>query len=151
MKKFKFRLEPLLKIKAHIEREKQKHLALAAQQVVAQETYLHELNRDRQAAQNEQRGYLSGMLKPNLLLNYSRYFLKLKKNELTGSEILKVYRIEREKRRQDLLEATKQKKIYEKLKEHKKDSYQKEMETIIRKEQDDIASKMFHRKKKLPL
>ncbi len=151
MKKFKFRLEPLLQIKAHIEREKQKHLALAARKVVDQETYLYELNRDRQAAQNEQRGHLSGALKPNLLLNYSRYFLKLKKNELTGFEILKAYRTEREKRRQDLLEATKQKKIYEKLKEHKKDNYQKEIETLIQKEQDDIASKMFHRKKKLPL
>jgi flagellar protein FliJ len=151
MKKFKFRLEPLLQIKAHIEREKQKHLALAARKVVDQETYLHELNRDRQAAQNEQRGYLSGTLNPNLLLNYSRYFLKLKKNELTGSEILKAFRIEREKKRRDLIEATKEKKIYEKLKEHKKDNYQKEMETIIQKEQDDIASKMILRKKKLPL
>jgi flagellar FliJ protein len=147
MKKFKFRLERLLQIRAHIEKEKQKLLGQAAHKVAAQENYLTELNHCRCHVQEQERHFLGGRLNTHLLSNYSRYYLKLKKNELTGRELLRVLISEREKKRQDLVEATKQKKIYEKIKERKLVSYHRETEMIMQKEQDEMASQMLVHKK----
>jgi flagellar FliJ protein len=147
MKKFKFRLERILQIKKHLEGEKQKSHGLAGQRVVDQERYLSDLDLNRRTVKEEQRDHLMGKLEPNFLVNYSRFYLKLRKQELTGREILKVYITEREKRRQELVKATKQKKIYEKLKERRIEQYNRELELHIQKEQDEMATKMFVHKK----
>lgn len=147
MKKFRFRLERILQIKAHLEKEKQKVHGMAARKVADQETYLHDLNKSREKTQEEQLSFLSGKVNPNHLVNYSRYYLKLKKQELTGREILKAYIIDREKRRLELVEATKQKKIYEKLREHRVESFNKEFDLHTQKEQDELAGKMHINKK----
>jgi flagellar FliJ protein len=143
MKKFKFRLERMLQIKEHLEKERQKEMGLATQKVLNQENYLHRLNQDRQNTQQTLRPFLTGPLHTSQLLNYSRYFIKIKKNELTGREVLKVYCREQEKKRLELLEATKQKKIYEKLKERKRERHLKENELLSQKEQDELATRMF--------
>jgi flagellar FliJ protein len=147
MKKFKFRLEKALQVKGHLEKEKQKLHGIASRKVLQQERILEELNRDRAKTQAEHRGFLSGEVNPHLLVGYSRYYLKLKKKELTDREILKAFIEEREKKRLELIEATKQKKIYEKLKERKLESHLREIEMATQKDLDDLATKMFIYKK----
>ncbi|MCX6826904.1 MAG: flagellar FliJ family protein [candidate division Zixibacteria bacterium] len=143
MKKFRFRLEKLLQLKVHVEKDKQKLLGIAARKVTEQETFLLELKATRLTTQKAARSCLTGTLNPNLLLGYSRYFIKLKKNELAGREILKAYLTEREKKRLELVEATKQKKIYEKLKERKLQLYHKEIDSLLQKELDESSSQML--------
>ena len=147
MKKFKFRLEPLLRLKEHNEKEKQKTFGLAAHKVARQEDVLHQLSRDRVETQLGQRGHLSGRIDTGRLLIYSRYLGKLKKNELTGREILKAFITDRERKRDELIEATKQKKIFEKLKERRRLAFLHGVEMLTQKEQDDIAAKLFLAKK----
>jgi|WetSurMetagenome_2_1015567.scaffolds.fasta_scaffold104773_2 flagellar protein FliJ len=143
MKKFRFRLERMLQIKEHLEKERQKEMGLATQKVFNQEDYLHSLDQNRQDTQQLLRQSLTGRLSTFQLLNYSRYFIKIKKNELTGREVLKVYQRDQEKKRLELLEATKQKKIYEKLKERKREKHLKEMDLLSQKDQDELATRMF--------
>ncbi len=147
MKKFRFRLERVLQIKIHHEKERQKFLAQASQRVMNQETMLENLDARRHQTQKEQRKFLEGPVNPQMLSGYSRYYLTLKKNEIAGKEVLKAYRAEREKKRQDLVEATRQKKIYEKLKEKKQAAHFKEMELILQKDQDELASNLYNYKK----
>lgn len=148
MKKFRFRLERILQLKAHIEKEKQKFLALSVHKVANQENLLKDIAFSRIENQNQQRQFLLGKISTSLMSIFSRYYLHLKKNELSGRELLEVYRKEQERKRQDLAEATKGKRIYEKLRERRLENYYKEYERVSQKEQDELASQMlFHKKK----
>lgn len=150
MKKFKFRLEKILQLKSHNEKEKQKFLAEASQRVYSQEDQLENIQITRQENQKDQRKYMTGILSKHLLSNYSRFYLKLKKDELTGIEMLKALEKEREVKRGELVEATRAKKIYEKVKERAHEKYYQELERTLQKEQDEISSQMFQYKKRLP-
>ncbi|UCD17474.1 MAG: flagellar FliJ family protein [Candidatus Zixiibacteriota bacterium] len=151
LKKFRFRLEKLLQLKSHIESEKQKILALATQKVFGQKRILEDIDSRRITCHREQRHHLVGTLNPSHQLNYSRYYLRLKKEELAGRELLDVFKKEREKKRLDLVEATKQRRIYEKLKEHRQEAYRRETDLAEQKEQDELGSQFYLRKLKLPV
>jgi len=147
MKKFNFRLEKLLQLKAHIEKEKQKVLSQVTQKVFNQERALGNIDSSRKNIQGEQRSFLTGAVNTSMMSAYSRYYLKLKKNELLGREMLGALRIEQEDKRQDLVKATRVKKIYEKLKERKQEEFSSEYKKQLQKEQDEIASLMLQHKK----
>ena len=90
MKKFRFRLEPLLKLKAYREKEEQKVHAAAFQKVSSQEGMLANINTDRLNNQSNLRAFLTGCLDLSRLSGYARYFVKLRKDEYIGREMLKV-------------------------------------------------------------
>jgi len=147
MKKFKFRLEPILRLKEHREKEKQKIHAAALQQVANQENQLADLKDLRTAQQGEMRNYLEGSLNIYRLISYNRFFAKLNRDELTGKELLRAFNKNAEAKRLDLVEATKQRKIYEKLRERHQSRHEKEMNLQIQKEQDEIAAQISRHKK----
>jgi flagellar FliJ protein len=147
MKKFKFRLEKILQLKAHKEKECQKRLALAARKVVQQEDALIHLRNDRVDVQGEQRAVLRGRVDASLLSMFSRYYLKLKKDELTGLQLLKAYQTDEAGKRGELVEAGKARKIYEKLKERLFEAYLRDLDLNGVKEQDEIASQMLIHKR----
>ena len=140
VKKFQFRLEKLLQLRSHDETLKQKELAVSARKVMSQQEFIHNLDSRNRAGQDDSRKYLTGHIDPNHLVRYSRYFMKLKKDKLSGIEVLKVLEREREKHRQELLEATRRRQILEKLREKKREAYLKKAELVSQKEQDEIAS-----------
>lgn len=150
MKKFNFRLERILELKEHTEKEKQKILALATHKVLAQEGELHHIDRTRRQIQKNQLKHLTGAIDSGRLTIYSRYYLRLKKDEVTGMAMLKALRKTQDEKRLELIEATRQKKIYEILKERRIARYYKELELSIQKEQDELASRMIQHKKRLP-
>ncbi|MEW5923043.1 MAG: flagellar export protein FliJ [Candidatus Zixiibacteriota bacterium] len=147
MKKFRFRLERLLQLKTHAEKERQKLLGQAVQKVIEKESELRELDNTRRDIQLSQRQRLSGSVNISNLSVYSRYYVLLKKKEMGGRELLKAYQKDQEKKRLALVEATREKKIFEKLKERKFDAYRKEMELSTQKEQDEIASQTLLHKR----
>ncbi len=147
IKKFRFRLEKVLQLKSHLEAEKQKELALSTQKVLHQVHAINEIDRVRGECCDKERRHLTGNVDPIHLLTFSRYFLQLKKNELKGRMVLKGLKGEEEKRRLDLVAATRQRKIYEKLKERRHQAYQKESALIEQKEQDEMAAQSFMKKK----
>jgi flagellar FliJ protein len=148
VKKFKFRLEPLKKIKEHVEKQRQKEHAVALQRVHTQQIRLEELEQSRlgvMTLQRDKQGQ-AGTVSPLELLTYSRYYLKLKRERIAGLEILRGLEIESESRRQKLVEASRQRKIYEKLKERQVEKFNKSTELILGKENDEISANTVRRR-----
>jgi flagellar FliJ protein len=139
MKKFKFRLAPLLKVKSHIEKQRQKEHAASVDLVLQQRHYLESIHGECQSTAESQRSILSAPFSASRLLACSRYFLKLRKDTMTGSELLRGLEREAEKRRQALVAASRERQVYEKLEEKQRTRYFKEMERAEQKETDEIA------------
>jgi len=148
MKKFKYRLETLLKVKTQVEKEKQRQHALTLQKVYDQKNLLTQIDHTRQENMNRQRDYLIGSLSLAEMLIYSRYFLKLKRDTVAGREILIGLEKEEDKKRQDLVQASKERKIYDKLKEKQREKYNAEIELTEKKELDEVATNIYRRNKK---
>lgn len=146
MKKFKFRLQPLLRVREHLEKERQKELAVVLHQIRGQQNALTELSRSRTATMSSQRNDSIGFLSATHLLVYSRYLLRLKGKELADSEILKELEIKADGCRERLTEASKQKQIFEKLKEKQFDNHRLENEKAENAELDEIAIMSFARR-----
>ena len=146
MKKFKYRLEPLLKMKEQVERDRQKDHAKALSRVRDQEQANDETASKRKATLQHHRSRLQGQLIPAQLLLYSRFHQKLKRDTLTGLEILKALRKEENRRRAHLMEAARERKKYEKLKERLGAKHTREGEEAEKKEADEIALNTFRLK-----
>ncbi|MEE9441142.1 MAG: flagellar export protein FliJ [candidate division Zixibacteria bacterium] len=147
MKRFKYRFEKVLSFKKHLEKQKQRELAEVVDFEQKQKLKILEVLDDRANYQKREKKLLTGKLDANLLTRYSRYYMKLKQMEIGGRELLANIREELGKRRKVLIEATKQRKIYEKLRERHLDKYTVEMNLLTQKENDDIGQTMFLRNK----
>ncbi|MCK4373036.1 MAG: flagellar export protein FliJ, partial [candidate division Zixibacteria bacterium] len=136
MKKFKYRLQALLKVKEHIERERQREHASAVQKVHQQSNELDRLDRSRDSNVSQQRDQMKENLLVAEMLVYSRYLARLKRERLAGTELLKALEEEREKKRTDLVEAAKERRVLEKLKERQLAKHNAEIEQVLTKEGD---------------
>ena len=148
MKKFKFRLQPLLRVREHTEKERQKELAVVLHQIRGQQNTLIELSQSRTATMSSQRGDSIGSLSARNLLVHSRYLLRLKGQELTDCEVLKELEAKADDCRERLAEASKQKKIFEKLKEKQFENHRLENEKAENAELEEIAIMSFTRRRR---
>ncbi len=146
MKQFKYRLQAILKVKEHLEHERQKEHGVAVRKVIVQQDELKSIDNTRLGTYDEQRDKLVGNLSVAEMLIYSRYLSKLKRDTLTGREFLRALEKDAETRRGKLVEATRDKKIYERLKEKKQDEYNQSMKRLQSKEEDETAIVGFRRK-----
>lgn len=143
MKKFKYRLEPILKIKSHAEKQRQKEHAAALQQVYRQKEQLSAIDAERRKTFDFQRSKLQGTIQTPQLLAASRYLVRLKRDTITGSELLRGLERESERKRLMLVQAAKERKIYEKLKERRQAKFNQEVEQHDRKTLDELAVVTF--------
>lgn len=146
MKKFQYRLQSILRIKEHIETERQKEFATAAQQVQNQTKSLQQINRLQSSTCDRQRRSTRKCISLAEMLVYTRYLVKLKRDRITGNEVLKALNQTVEEKRALLVVAAKERKIYQKLKEKRQEDFDKEVEADARKESDEIASNAFRQK-----
>jgi len=149
MKKFKYRLETLLKVKSQIEKEKQREHAETLRKVYEQKERLNQIDCKRRDNMGRQRQAQEGTFSIVDMLFFTRYFLKLKRETIAGGELLRGLQRTTEEKRQDLVKASKERKIYEKLKEKQQKKYNDEIEMVEKKELDEIATNGFcykHRK-----
>jgi flagellar FliJ protein len=145
MPAFKFRFEKILTYRGHQEMQKQRELAAVQKMEYEQKHKIASILKDRKASQDGERKYLTGKLDPVRLTGYSRYYLKLKQMELGGREVLKEIVKKVEKKRQALIDATRQKKIYEKLRERHLQRYIEGYNRALQKENDEIGQQTFIR------
>ena len=149
MKKYKYRMEPLLKQRKHVENEKQKILATATKKIIEQENELVDIENTRQSTCNNHFEKIKKKFDVAELLIFSRYVHKLKKDRMVGGEMLKVLRQDENEKRKALLKASHERKKYEKLKEIQEEKFYKEIEEEEKKESDEIALNIFRYKKNL--
>lgn len=146
-KKFKYRLEPLLNIRKHKEKERQKELAEAQSQVLKQVTGIKCMDDHRLNTMDTQRKRLTGSISLAEALVCSRYLVKLKRDRMTGVELLNGLRKEEDARRSRLIEAAKERKIFEMLREKQEKRHLEEIDKADQKELDEVAAIGDRRKK----
>ncbi|MEW6413030.1 MAG: flagellar FliJ family protein [Candidatus Zixiibacteriota bacterium] len=146
MKKFRYRLHALLKVKEHIEKERQKKLAFTLQRVQEQELKLTEIDGFSETTRDRQRESATGTFSVAEMLVISRYLFKLKRDSLLGQEFLKALKKEEDARRGELLEATRERKKYEKLKERQQEDHNQHIEMVLAKESDETGITTYRRK-----
>ncbi|MFH1700038.1 MAG: flagellar FliJ family protein [Candidatus Zixiibacteriota bacterium] len=147
LKKFNYRFEKVLSFKKHLEKQKQRELAEAIAFEQKQKQEILAVLDDRSNHQLQEKKFLTGKIDGNLLTRYSRYYMKLKQMEINGRELLANIKEEVGKRHEKLVGATKQRKIYEKLKERHLDRHTNELKLLLQKENDEIGQTMFFRNK----
>ncbi len=145
MKRFRFRFEKVLSYRRHQEQQKQRDLAAVEHLRQRQELKIAETVDERAHQQREQSRYMTGDVDVRRLSRYTRYYLLLKQRELTDRELLARIMKEADRRRAELIEAAKQRKIYEKLEERHRQRYQAEYNLLLQKETDDLGQKMHWR------
>jgi flagellar FliJ protein len=148
MKKFRYRLQALLKVKEHIEKEKQKEHAVAMQHVHDQQDRLRKLGDDRTATVDKQREAMTGSLSVAEMLVFGRYLLNLKRQQVAEEELLKAARKVEAGKREKLLAATKERKIYDKHKEKQSEKFGEEVRLQETKENDEAAGNSHRLKKR---
>lgn len=146
MKKFKFKFEKILSYRRHQEKEKQRALAEILNAKKKQEDEIGDIRTQRGDWQDREKKDLVGKIHPHRLGGYSRYFLKLKKMEMTGFETLKLIDKDADNKRESLIDAARNRKIYEKLKERHQEKYNRNVDLLGQKENDEIGLKLFFRK-----
>jgi flagellar FliJ protein len=143
MKKFRFRLQVLLKAKEHIEREKQKEHATALKQVYDQRRRQGEVSRHKLDTIDRQRHRLSDRLSVAGMLIHARYVNKLKRDLLAGDELLRAFQKMAGEKHQALLKASKERKVFEKLRDRRRRHFDEKVRMLTTKENDEIAINSF--------
>ncbi len=144
---FKFKLQKALEIKEKEEEEKRVEL-LEKQKILEKE--LEKLSGIEDEIGKTLDSYSkskNGSLDINTMLSFENFLRKLKENKKDQIEIVDLYRNKVEECKDNFLEARKEKKIFEKLKEK---SYEKYMEESLREEQkfiDELSSNMYNRRR----
>ena len=144
-KKFKFRLDPLLNLRKHREKERQKEHAVVVDEVQKQKQLNGNLDTARVDTLDYQRSRLDGRLSVPEALICSRYIMKLKRQRMAGNELLYALQKDAEKKRAKLVEAARDRKIFEKLKEKQQLRHNFEIEKQEQKELDEVAAVSFQR------
>lgn len=146
-KKFKYRLEPLLKVRKHREKERQKEHAAAQARAHEQRECITTIDDKRRNTIGHQRNKLAGSLSVAETLVCSRYLTKLKRDRVAGTELLYGLEKEAQERRRKLVDAARERKIYEMLKEKQQLLHKEGIEKQEQKELGEIATVNFRRKK----
>ncbi len=147
-KKFKFRLEPLLNIRKHREKERQKEHADAQTKVLQQQSSLQKMDDHRLGTLDTQRDRLTGSISIAEALICSRYLVRLKQDRVVGTELLRGFQKEEDVRRAKLVEAARERKIFEMLREKQEKNHLEEIRKSDQKELDEVASVSDQQKKK---
>ncbi|HOD65411.1 MAG TPA: flagellar export protein FliJ [candidate division Zixibacteria bacterium] len=143
MKKFRFRLEALLKQREQIEKDRRRELAEAMRRTARQKQALDGLIERSRETLAHKRARQTGTLAVAELQLCARFLHRLKRETLGADEVLRALRKTEAKKREALLEAAKNRKIYDTLKDHRRSEFYHEAEQRERKETDEIGLNVF--------
>lgn len=138
-KKFKFRLEPLRKIREHREKERQKDHAAAVSDVQRQKGQIDGIDKDRLDTMEYQRHRSLGPLSISAALASSRFLVRLKHDRIAGKEFLRALEKKAEQKRRMLVQAARERKIFERLKEKQAARHFEAAEKAEQKDLDEVA------------
>ncbi|MFQ6043876.1 MAG: flagellar export protein FliJ, partial [Candidatus Poribacteria bacterium] len=148
MKKYRFKLEPLLKYRTSIEDVKSLALADAIRRYESQQRYLNQLKSERRNCQKDFAVEQSHGISAIQMTFYTNYIEGLDAKIRDEKANHKTLHEQVEKKRQDFLEARKQRKVVEELKSSYFERYLKEMTRLEQVFMDEVASNRFNQLKK---
>ncbi|HIE26417.1 TPA: flagellar export protein FliJ [Candidatus Poribacteria bacterium] len=143
MKKYRFKLETLLKYRTSIEDIKSLELADAIRKYENQQRYINQLKSERGNCQKDFSVEQSHGISASQMTFYTNYIEELDAKIRDDTTTLKALHEQVEKKRQDFLEARKQRRVVEELKSSDFARYLKEMTRLEQLFIDEIASNQF--------
>lgn len=144
MKKFVFALQPVLEHRKRIEEEKQLAAAARKRALVEAEAELARLNDEFRTYSTKLREEHAKLQTGELQSLYA-HLQFVDRCTVAQLKIVAERRAAFERARLDLLAASKEKKVVEKLKERRKDSHDKEFARVEQKELDDANARRHGR------
>ena len=144
MPKFKFRLQSYYDVKIKLEDKAKQDYGLALVLLDRERKERMRLENERQSHLEQFRESLSGGVKPTEIQSINNYIEILKKHISMANERVKKARDLAEKRRIDLSEAMKQRKMIEKLHDNAKLRFIKESNRIEQRAIDEVVSYKFN-------
>ena len=148
MRKFRFRLQKVMELRQHREKEKQRDLAQAKNKLRQEGERLEALNHTKDECQTKVKKKKKDKLNLKELSLYQIYLANLH-HQIKGqrTEVGKSEK-EVENKRGEFLEKSKEKKILENLRKSKLLNYKEEINRIEQKETDELARDIFLREKR---
>jgi flagellar protein FliJ len=147
LNRFRFRFESVLRLRDLIEEGKEREFGVAAGKLKREEDVLYrianEIDEHKTKTENDSKGFIN-VRKLILDNNYSKH-LEIKKTEQKKAVTKAVGFLE--KKRLELVESTKQKKVMERLKEKDREEYIKSSDRLEQAAIDDSAAQRFNNKK----
>lgn len=141
MKKFKFRLQRVLDAKQSVEDQRKRELGVAQQVLAAEEKTLAQLHAELEEVRKAERKLMQGGVKAGELMVQHRWKRELGvKLESQAKKVRKASE-EIEVARERLVEASKDKKVLEKLKEKRLEEHNKEVQNQQQNLLDDIGAR----------
>jgi len=139
MKKFQYRLQRILKLKTTLKKQAQKILAKAQNEKLRQQTILENLRNELAFRLSDEKNSRSSILNVRHLELAQGYFSQL--SFLISHQQRVVNELDQvvEKKRGLLVEASREERKYERLKEIRKEEYTQELELALQKETDEFA------------
>ncbi|MGH7215328.1 MAG: flagellar export protein FliJ, partial [Tepidisphaeraceae bacterium] len=132
MPKFVFQLDGVLRQRKHIEREKQRELAVVQAQMAQLQIELRNLNETVQVSNDDtRRNHLTGRLDMNFLAAHRRFIISTQRKALALMHKMALVQRQLDEARKALAEAAKQRKVIEKLREKHRERW---MERLSRRE-----------------
>lgn len=147
MKKFKFKLETVLKVKIRVEELRQKELKEAEVRREQARRQLIQRQEEVQATVANYREQFQASIDLNKANDYHRFLLWLNKQVELAMQRLEQCEQEVRERRLKLMEATREKKVLEKLKEKAYEEYKAEELREEIKFLDELGTGQFFRQK----
>ncbi len=143
MKRFRYRLEPLLTRARQQEEQRQRDLAAAETKVRNQQQRLIELADRKQGTVERMRQQMLSSLSVSALSRSYRHLVITKRDQVTGAEVLRSLQQTAAGARDDLTIAMRERKKYEKLKERQRDRHRTAAEERERKELDELSIQRY--------
>ncbi|GEM_PF-984708 len=146
MKRFRFRLQKLLQVKTYNKMQKQKELSQAERARRMEEAHLALLHQHLHDEINALKTVSRDRVDVSRLTRSVYYQHRLLVNMVTQERVIAEARRKEEIKRGQLIEATKEEKTFEKLKERQQYRYLVEVDHLMQKEIDEISKNIFVRR-----
>jgi len=140
MAKFVFKLEGVLEHRRNVERERQRAVAENRAQMTALENQLRDLDRRAQeSTQDLRNNRLTGALDMQFIAAHRRFMIAMQRQAMELAQKMAGVQRKLEEAQKELLEAAKQRKVIEKLKEKQLERWRAEMARSEANQMDEIG------------
>jgi len=138
--KFIFSMQSLLSLKSRMEEQKKQEFGEAINKLEQEKSFLEGLNMEKEHTLLKLRESVNGKISPTDFKNFNNYVEVLKKRIVAQMGVIIETEKYVEKKRLELVEATKERKMLDKLKEKKHEEYIEEEKKQEQKINDEIVS-----------
>jgi flagellar export protein FliJ len=146
VKKFQFRLQKLLQVKTYNKMQKQKELSQAERIRRMEEAHLAMLQQHLRSEIEALKARKQEHVDVSRLTRSIYYQQRLLTNMATQERVITEACHKEEIKRGRLIEATREEKTFEKLKERQQHRYLVELDQLMQKENDEISKNVFMRR-----